>query len=307
MRLHLPAVAGMALALTATTPAAAAPTAIYGGHTSDFAPFSLQVAANGAKLTGMQLQAEFRCDDGAGASWSGRASFQSFKPATVEPGDNVFTPARISRRGTFRATGEATATYGVDDKIGAITETLRGTVRRGSAHGTYSATLVMRNADTGATVRTCRTGAVRWEARSKPGRVYAGLASSGEPLVVERSPDGGRVRVLWVAWTAPCPSGGAFEIGEGVTNFTISKRGRFGDRWSHEEKRDDGGTDVRTYTFDGSVGAAAASGTFGVQITRKDAAGATTETCESPLARWTARSTKGAKVKRPRSEIRVGP
>jgi hypothetical protein len=307
MRLHLPAVAGMALALTAAAPAAAAPTAIYGGHTSFYAPFSLRIAANGSKLTDMLLQVDFECDDGSGASWSGRASFQSFKPATVEPGHNVFTPARISRRGTFRATGQAAATYGPDGKLGTIAEELRGTVRRGTAHGTYSATLVIRNADTGATVKTCRSGAVRWEARSAPGRVYAGLSSSREPLVIERSRNGHKVTILWVAFTAPCQSGGAFEVGLGLSNFTISSSGRFGDRWTDEEKRDEGGTDVRAYTFEGSVGAARASGTFGVQITQKDAAGATTETCESPVAHWTARSTKGAKLKPRKNEIRVGP
>jgi hypothetical protein len=306
MRLHGPAVAGVALALTAAAPAPAAPTAIYGGHTSYYAPFSLRVGANGSKLTGMLLQVDFRCDDGSGASWSGRASFQSFKPATAEPGDNVLTPARISRRGTFRATGEAAAHYG-EDKIGAITEKLRGTIRRGIAHGTYSATLVMHNADTGATVRTCRSGTVRWEARSAPGLVYAGQSSDGQPLVIERSRDGRRIGIVYVAWTAPCQSGGAFEIGEGLTNFTVAAGGRFGDRWNDETKLGDGGSDVRAYRFDGTLGASRAFGTFGVQITQKDAAGAVTETCESTVAPWTARSTKGAKVKPPETEIRIGP
>jgi hypothetical protein len=303
MRLHAPALAGVALALIATAPAAAAPTTIYGGHTSSYAPFSLRV--NGNTLTGMLLQVDFRCDDGSGASWSGRASFQSFKPATVEPGQNVLAPARISRRGTFRATGEAVAFYGAD-KTGAITETLRGTIRRGIAHGTYSATLVLRDTDTGATVRTCRSGAVRWDARSAPGRVYAGQSSDGQPLVIERSRNGRKVTILWVAFTAPCQGGGAFEIGEGLTNFTISESGHFGDRWTDEEKRDDGGSDVRAYTFDGTAGASRASGIFGVQVTQKDAAGAVTDTCDSPVAAWTARSTKGAGVKLPEDEIRVG-
>ena len=304
MRLHAPALAAVALALAAAAPAAAAPTTIYGGHTSFYAPFSLRV--NGNTLTGMLLQVDFTCDDGSGASWSGFASFQSFKPATVEAGDNVFTPAGISRRGTFRATGQAAARYG-EDKIGAITERLRGTVRRGTAHGTYSATLTMRDADTGAAARTCRSDTVRWEARSAPGRVYSGLSSSGEPLVIERSRDGRKVGIVYVAWTAPCQSGGAFEIGEGLTNFPIATSGRFGDTWNDETKLGEGGSNVRTYALDGTLGASRASGTFGVQITEKDAAGALTESCESPVEPWTARSTKGAKVTRPKTEIRVGP
>jgi hypothetical protein len=150
----------------------------------------------------------------------------------------------------------------------------------------------MANKDTGATITTCRSGTVRWEARSAPGRVYAGLSASGQPLVIERSRNGRKVTILWVAFTAPCPSGGAFEIGMGLTNFTISKSGRFGDSWNDDEKRDDGGSDTRAYTFDGTVGASRASGTFGVKIARKDAGGGVMETCESPLEHWTARSTK---------------
>jgi len=312
MSLHLTpvrvaAAAAAAASLVAVTPAAAAGSdRVYGGHTSDFAPFALRVGANGAKLTGMLLQVDFRCDDGGGASWSGRASFRPFKPATTRPGDNDLTPARISRRRTFRATGEAAAYYGAD-MTGTITEKLRGTVRRSTAHGIYSATLVMRNTETGATVRTCHSGTVRWEARSAPGRVYAGQSSDGQPLVIERSRDGRSVTTLWIAFTAPCPSGGAFEIGMGLTDFPISRSGRVGDRWDDEEKRDDGGSDVRTYSFDGTMRATSAFGSFAVQITRKDAAGNVTETCERPVERWTARSTKGAVPKSPRGEIRVAP
>jgi hypothetical protein len=305
MRLHLAALAGLALALGGAAPAAAAGK-IYGGHTSSYAPVALRVAADGRKLTRMLIQVDFACDDGSGASWAGGARFQSFRPATIEPGTNVFSPGRISRRGKFAATGEASARYG-DDKLGTVTEKVTGSVRRGIAHGTYSATLVMRDEAGGAVVRTCRSGNVRWEARSAPGRVYAGQSSDGLPLVVERSRNGRRVTILWVAWTAPCESGGAFEIGEGLTNFTVSRSGHFGDKWDDEQKLDDGGTDVRSYTFEGTAGASRASGTFGVRVTEKDAAGATTLSCESPLARWTARSTKGAKIKRAKGEIRVGP
>lgn len=121
----------------------------------------------------MALQVDFTCDAGYDASWSGFASFQSFKPATVGEGDNVFSPARSSRRGTFRATGETVGAYG-ENGIGRITETVRGSVRRRAAHGTYSATLVMTDRTTGATITTCRTGTVRWEARSAPARSMPG-------------------------------------------------------------------------------------------------------------------------------------
>jgi hypothetical protein len=295
------------MSLSTIAAAAGVAGAVFGGHTSQFAPVGLELGPGGRTVSKLALQADFRCEDGARASWSGQASFQPFKPTTVETGENVFSPARISRSGRIRATGEAVGRYG-PDAIGTLHETLRGTVRRGRAHGTYSATLTMRNEATGAPVTTCRSGTIRWAARSAPGRVYAGLTGGGQPLVIERTRDGSRVRIFYVAWTAPCPSGGAFEVGHGWTNFSISAGGHFGDQWDDEEKADDGSSDLYAFTFDGTVSGRRASGTFGVKVTRKDAAGAVTEVCDSPVTRWTARSTKGAKeVKRPKEEIRVGP
>jgi hypothetical protein len=274
------------MSLSTLAAAATVATTIFGGHTSQYAPVGVDVTAGGRTMSQFALQVDLRCDDGTGASWAGHAA----------------SPARISRRGSFRATGVGRSRYGVD-KLGTVTERIRGTVRRGVARGTYSSTLVMTDETTGATVRTCRSGAVTWRARSAPGRIYAGEFDSGLPLVLERTQDGRRLRVLWVAWSAACQHGGGYEVGEGLSNFAIARNGRFGDRWSDEE---DGGARVFEYSLDGSVGAGRASGTFGVSVTEKDAAGATTDTCTSPPDRWTARSTRGAKVRRPKTEVRAG-
>jgi hypothetical protein len=289
MRLHLPALAAASLALTAATPAAAGATTtsekIYGGHTTtQFAPFALRVGADGRTLTGLLIQVDFDCDAGYGASWSGAASFRSFTPGSVQPEDNFFNPARTASDGTFSSTGEAVGRYGEDD-VGTITETLSGTLRRGTAAGTYSATLVLRNPATGATDATCQSGTVRWKARSAPQRVYAGLTAAGEPLVIERTRDGRKAKILWVGWTAPCPSGGAYEIGEGLTDFPIARNGRFGDRWTDKARR---------YTVRGKIRGSRASGVFGVDVTRidLDGDGASVELCRSKLAKWSARSSR---------------
>ena len=61
------------------------------------------------------------------------------------------------------------------------------------------------------------------------------------------------------------------------------------------------------YDLRGRVGASKASGTVQVQVTVKHDAGATADTCDTTLLRWSARSTKGAKIKRKKkAEIRVG-
>jgi hypothetical protein len=303
MRFHLPAVAGVSLALTATAaaPAAAAPAAIYGGHTAQHAPIALRVSADGRTLQQLLVHVHFACDDGESASWAGAASFTTFKPPTISLGENAFSPARVSRRGSFRATGLAMESYG--DHFGAIRETIRGTVRRGVARGTYSATLDITDAG-GAKAISCRTGTLRWEARSAPGRTYAGLTSSGRPVVAQRSRDGRRIDSLWMSWGAPCQKGGGFSIGEEFVRFPLSGGGRFGNPFSDDYKLDDGGTRTYAYELEGKVGASRASGTLRVLVTEKDAAGATTDSCDTTLQRWTARSTKGAPVKPRRSEIR---
>jgi hypothetical protein len=143
---------------------------------------------------------------------------------------------------------------------------------------------VLRDA-AGATAKTCQSGPIRWKARSAPKRVYAGLTERGEPLVIERTRNGRKAKMLWLSWAAPCPSGGAIEIGEGISNFPVDRNGRFGDRW------EDG---ARRYTFRGRIRGSRASGVLGVDVTRIDmtGGGASVELCRSRLAKWTARSTR---------------
>lgn len=313
MSLHLQATCAAAgaaatLALTAAAPAAAAPESIYGGHTAQDAPIALRVAGSGRVLTQLLVHVHATCDDGAGASWSGAASFAAFTPPAIGIGENVFSPARISRRGAFRATGLATDRYG--DKIGTVTEKIRGTVRGATAHGTFSATIDIVDPATGAKVTSCRSGTLRWAARSAPGRTYAGLTSNRRPVVVQRSRSGRMIDSVWVGWSAGCQNVGGFSVGEELVRFPASRTGRFGDGFSDELKLPDGGTRVFAYRLDGRAGATLASGTFRVEITDKDAAGATTDTCDSTQLSWSARSTRGRapRVSPKRSAIRrVGP
>ena len=161
MSLHLPircaTAAAVACSRITAAPAAGASEKVYGGHTTtQSAPFGLRVGADGRTLTGLLIQVDFDCDAGYGASWSGAASFRSFTPGSVQLEDNLFNPTRTASDGTFSSTGEAAGRYGEDD-VGTITETISGKLRRDTAVGTYSATLVLRNAATGATNATCQS------------------------------------------------------------------------------------------------------------------------------------------------------
>ena len=306
--IRLAAGAAATLAIAAAPPAMAASGPIYGGHTAQDGPIALRVAGNGRALTQLLVHVRAACDDGASATWSGRASFAAFQPPTINVGENVFSPARVSRRGAFRATGLAADGYG--DKFGTVTQKLSGTVRRGVAHGTYSATIDITDPATGAKVTSCRSGTLRWAARSAPGRTYAGLTSNGSPIVVQRSRDGRRIDSLWVSWQAPCQNEGGFSLAEELVRFPVSGAGSFGGAFPDDVKLDDGGTRSFAYRLSGRAGATSASGTFQVQITDKDPAGATTNTCDTTLLRWSARSTEGRapRVSPKRSEVRrVGP
>ena len=147
----------------------------------------------------------------------------------------------------LRANGVGTAEFGAGPAT--VTQRLRGTVRRGVARGTLSATLVLTETATGAK-HTCRSGSLRWEAFSNPGHVYAGLTSDGRPVVVQRSRNGRKVDAFWVSFNAPCQKEGGFAIGEELLNFPLSS-GAFGDTWTYEP-------DPKTsaaYSLRGRVGA----------------------------------------------------
>ena len=289
--ISLAAGAATILALTAAAPAAAAPVQVYGGHTAQDAPIALRVAGSGRELTQLLVHVRAACDDGNSATWSGAASFAAFAPPTIKPGENVFSPARVSRRGAFRATGAATDVYG--DKLGKVTETIRGTIRRGVAHGTFSATIEILDPATGAKVTSCRSGTLRWAARSAPGRVYAGLTSGRQPIVVQRTRNGRKVDSLWVSWSAPCQNEGGFTLAEELINFPVSSGGGFGGAFTDDVKLEEGGTRAFAYRLAGRASASRVAGRLRVEVTDKDPAGATTDTCDTTQLSWSARSTKG--------------
>jgi hypothetical protein len=295
MRLHLPALAAASLALTAAAPAAAAaPATIYGGTLPDDAPFALRFAKDGRTLKSLLAHVRTTCDDGQRRTLSGQDAFAS-GPA-IEKGDAVFPRTRLSARGTLRADGTGTADF--EDGTGAVTERLRGSVRNGRGRGTLSVTIVVTDNATGAK-RTCRSGKLRWTAVSSPGAIFAGTTSDGRPIVLQRSRDGRQVDALWVSFYAACQeAGGGFAIGEELLDFPL-RSGVFGDQWTYEPDK----TISALYSLRGRVGTARASGTLRVLVTVK---GDEADSGDTTQLSWSARSSKGAKVKRAKDEIRVG-
>jgi len=281
MRLHLSALAAASLALTAAAPAAAAtPATIYGGTLPDDAPFALRFAKDGRTPKSLLAHVETTCDDGQ---------------HRILSGSDALPRTRLSKRGALRAdlTGSAEFSGGT----GAVTERLRGSVRDGRGRGTLSVTIVLTDTATGAK-QTCRSGKLRWTAVSRPGVVFAGTTSDGRPIVLRRSRDGGQIDALWVSYNAACQGGGGFAIGEELVDFPL-RSGVFGDTWTYEPDE----TISVQYSLRGRVGAARASGTLRVAVT---VTGNEPDTCDTTQLSWSADSSKGAKVKRAKEEIRVG-
>ena len=118
------------------------------------------------------------------------------------------------------------------------------------AHGTIAAKIEIVDPATGAKVTSCRSGTLRWAARSAPGRVYAGLTSARLPIVIERSRSGRKVNSMWVSWAAPCQNAGGWAVAEELVNFPVSGAGRFGDTFSDEMKVDGVGTNAFAYRLE---------------------------------------------------------
>ena len=169
-------------------------------------------------------------------------------------------------------------------------------MRNGRGRGTLSVTIELTDTATGAK-QTCRSGKLHWTAVSSPGVVFAGTTSDGRPIVLRRARDGGQIDALWISYNAACQGEGGFAIGEELVDFPL-RFGGFGDQWTYEPDK----TISVQYSLRGRVGAARASGTLRVVVTVKDEG----ETCDTTELSWSAGSSKGAKVKRPRREIRVG-
>jgi hypothetical protein len=278
----------LASAAKASGPAAGT---VYGGHTSQYAPIGVRVRRGGGALTQLLLHLQAQCDDGGRLNWAGVATFAAALPPTPD-GENTAAPARLSRTGSFTARGSGLSRYG-ENMVGLLTETISGRVRGADARGTLSATFELFEISSGNRVTTCRTGNVRWAARSAPGRTFAGLTSDRRPVVVELARDGSKVEDFRVTWDADCQPSGGLDIADSLINFPVSATGRFGDSFSQELTPPGGGKQVFSYMLDGDAGRTRASGRFQVTMSETDGAGAAVGSCDSTLLSWSATSSPG--------------
>ena len=227
---------------------AGAADSMYGGHlgTNDD-PIVLVADKAGQKLKGSVIAFQAACK---GSDPTPRVFHESV---------SVF-PARKGtiRLGAWEATrnakGRIAATYSRPQNVGEngllLTMKLAGTLKRGSASGTLSATWTLTNVPAVSAVppssavtvlETCSTGVLRWTAKHSPGIVYAGRTAQDEPLVVRLSKDRLKVEDVDVGWHATCtPAEGWVDFPETFAGFPIGTKGRFGDAFTWRYPRDDG-------------------------------------------------------------------
>ena len=98
-----------------------------------------------------------------------------------------------------------------------------------------------------------------------------------------------KVTDLLIGWGAGCTPSGAYELGEHLIDFPVSK-GAFGDVFADEVSLDAGGKRRFDYSVRGRIGATKASGRLSVSLKDTDASGTATGTCTTGTITWSART-----------------
>jgi hypothetical protein len=227
---------------------------------------------------------EAKCN--SGDTLPGGGIQASPKPTAMPLTEQPFLP--LDRSGRFKGSTLRVVDTGKGHLIVQIQD-LSGKLGASKGSGSWHAHYDIVDVQSGQKVDECDTGTLSWTAPKPQHLLYGGATSQGTPAVVQLRPDRRKVRVFRIAWSAPCADGGVFAFGDALEDFALSRRGKFGDKFSESYTRPDGGRNVFDYEVAGTVGKKKASGTFHVRRTETDSSGATTSTCDSPKVTWKAK------------------
>lgn len=260
----------------AATPvfASARRTVTYGGSTKQGDPLVLRLSSNRRRLLLFVLDWEAKCT--SGETFGGSDKLVGGRDAP-----------RLSRTGRFSGRARVNSQLGTG-QIAATSATLVGRVTRTRGSGTFRARVVVRDPSTGATLDRCDTGRVRWSTAAHQNRVYAGVTSQNEPVVLQTDAHRRHVTLVRIGWDAACDGGGFAHVGDSLAGFAISRRGGFSGSFTATFGRSTSVHGRLQYQIRGRVGAGRASGSFHVLDTVMDSSGATIRTCDSGTVRWSA-------------------
>lgn len=283
------AVAAAALTLSAPSASVAADT-VFGGSTSAGEPFVVTAGKNATKLKSLAFVWEARCDDGR--------YFPLTLKVTAAKGAAGFSPEpdvlATSRNAKGRFAGVQLGARDLGEQVAGISTNVAGKLRRGKASGTLSAHVTIFDAASNAPVMKCATGRLRFSATSSPGRVYGGITSQEEPVVVRLDRKRRRATDVLIGWHSDTcdPPDNLLRYGERLTNFPVRAK-RFGDVFEATVDGDAGGKVTYAYDFAGRLTSRDARGTFSVRATGRDVGGATTFSCDSGAITWKAATSGG--------------
>jgi hypothetical protein len=267
-------------------PGAHAADAVYGGSTNRYEPIVVNADKAGKKLRSAVIAWKADCggDNGYFADGSAVTATKRSPGFSAGAGDLV-----MSRNGKRRFAGTQQLGFSSDTEAAAVMIKFQGKLGAKTASGTLSATVAIADLATRTQIATCQTGRMRWKATRSPGRVYGGKTSQNQPVVARLDAKRKRVTDLLVSWeSSGCQPEGRVHFGEGLSNFDLASTGRFGDTWDASEATSDGGKAQTSYALAGRVSRRSASGTLHFGVTWLDAAGATTQSCDSGNLTWKA-------------------
>jgi hypothetical protein len=279
----------LAVCTTACTDALASPPhralpTVYGGSTSDDAPFGLQLSKDHRRLVQLIVHAQADCPSGRHTFVSEAIPFAARRPASVTA--NTIGGNRLPASGAFSLHGAGVQNYG--DSGGVVEEDVTGRIRGRAAKGTFRFAVAIIDHASGATVETCSSDTLQWHATAAPKRIFIGVSASRQPVVVALTADRLQIADLRIAWSAACDPAGTLMVGDHLMHFRIAPSGSFGGAFdAGPYPNGDGSAAAFHYEVHGTVARTATSGTLAATFTLRDASGATT-TCTLPAERWKA-------------------
>ncbi len=124
------------------------------------------------------------------------------------------------------------------------------------------------------------------------GNTYGGVTSQGYPVVVDMTSNRRKLVRAMAAIELPCTSGATAFLPDEYTALPVTRKGKFGTAFGPVTVRNDDGTtsDVQG-RLSGRLTSAKTrlAGTWELEWTDHDAAGAVTDTCDSGVVRWSAK------------------
>jgi hypothetical protein len=288
MRLSLPrlaAAAATAAATAAVSPSAQAADAVYGGSTRAQYPIVVIADKDFKKLRSLVISWAADCGDDQGrVPGSGRLT-----PVKPVPG---FTPGSnellVSRNANGRFAGTQLRVYSAGEVNTVVQVQIEGKLTSRRAGGTLSAIARVVDTPNSTVLANCQTGRLTWVATRAPGVIFGGNTSQQEPVVVRMNETRKRVNDFLTTWNAPCTPEGLFRAPDHFGNFSVKSSGAFGNPFDYETPLAAGAKRRIDYRLAGRVTRTTARGAVQANVLDTDAAGATTDTCDSGGVTWKA-------------------